>query len=197
MRRSGGSPVAAAVVVVVLVTALAACTSTPTPAPTTPATSVSVTSSPTSSGSPTTSATSGPPTSTRALTPLQKEAIAAVEAFYDEFNKASKTRSSRRLRTLYAQGCSPCELLASRIDGLRTNNQSVEGSETTPFDLTAMEGTNAGIGVQGGVFSAAVKVKNGQDEVVGTFPEETKKPVVWLLRVEATHLVVTDIRADP
>lgn len=197
MRWSGRSLSAVAPGVVVLAGVCAACTATPTPAPTTPATSTSSTSSPTTSASPTTSQTSGPPTSTQALTPLQKEAIAAVEAFYAEFNKASDTRSSSRLRKLYDPGCAPCELLASRIDGLRTNNQSVEGSSTSPFDLTAMDGTKAGIGVQGAIHSAAVKIRDASGEVVNSFPEETKRPVVWLLRAEATHLVVTDIKADP
>ena len=200
MRCTVGSRAGAAAVVV-FAALPAACTSTPAPARTTPATSVSSTSSPsssrTSSASPTSFATSGPPTSTQALTPLQKEAIAAVESFYAEFNSASETRSSSRLRKLYAPGCAPCELLASRIDGLRTNDQSVEGSSTSPFDLTAMDGTKAGIGVQGAIHSAAVKIRDASGEVVNSFPEETKRPVVWLLRAEATHLVVTDIKADP
>lgn len=196
MRWSGRSLLAVAPGVVVLAGVCAACTATPTPAPTTPATSTSSTSSPTTSASPTTSQTSGPPTSTQALTPLQKEAIAAVDAFYAAANAGADSRSSAALRELYVQSCAPCESIADRIDDLRAKNLTVEGSNARALDVSAMQGTDKGIGVQGTLRSDAVKLRDAGGNVVDSFSAVTRSPVVWLLRREGSAMLVVDIRGN-
>ncbi len=75
---------------------------------------------------------------------FKAEAIALVERYGTEWNKALVSRDSTALRELFLESCEACVREAADIENLRKRNHHVVGGTLTLISLRALRGPHSG-----------------------------------------------------
>ena len=132
-------------------------------------------------------------TTTDAQAALQAEAIALVERYATEWNKALVSRDSTALRALFLESCEACVREAADIDNLRQGNQHVVGGTLTLTSLTALRGAESGIGVTGVSTRAAVTIVDRGGKVVARYAEDRLDGVLWILERRGAVLKIRSV----
>ncbi|MBK9726308.1 MAG: hypothetical protein IPO89_15100 [Actinomycetales bacterium] len=132
-------------------------------------------------------------TTTDAQAALQAEAIALVERYATEWNKALVSRDSTALQALFLESCEACVREAADIDNLRQGNQHVVGGTLTLTSLTALRGTESGIGVTGVSTRAAVTIVDRGGKVVARYAEDRLDGVLWILERRGAVLKIRSV----
>ena len=189
---------------VLMAVAVAACSGSATPSatpttsapPTTTAAppqtvSTSSTAATTSPTAPTTSGASATPLDAQAA--LQAEAVEAVKAYYEAWNRAILSRDSSELRAMSLPQCGGCATYVEDIDQLRTKNQTARGGLITLVSLKALPGAESGIGVQGTSVRAPVQILSSKGTVVTSYAVEKTVGRLWVLARSGGRLKIKAI----
>jgi hypothetical protein len=95
-------------------------------------------------------------------------AIKAVERFYDEFNKAVVSLSTKEFRTTYKPGCEICDQAASKVDSTAAAGLRFEGGRISVGDIRVVSRAPSiqMYTLQARVFSTPVAVKDSTGRTV-------------------------------
>ena len=180
---------------VLMAVAVAGCGGSATPSGTTTTTAPppqTFTTSATPTATSTTSAASAPMT-LDAQAALQAEAVEAVKAYYEAWNRAILSRDSSELRAMSLPQCGGCATYVEDIDQLRTKNQTARGGLITLVSLKALPGAESGIGVQGTSVRAPVQILSSKGTVVTSYAVEKTVGRLWVLARSGGRLKIKAI----
>ncbi len=124
---------------------------------------------------------------------LQAEAVEAVKAYYDAWNRAIVSRDSSELRVMSLPQCGGCATYVEDIDQLRTKNQTARGGLITLESLKALPGAESGIGVQGTSVRAPVQILSNKGTVVTSYAVEKTVGRLWVLARSGGRLKIKAI----
>ncbi len=150
----------------------------------------------TTSATPTATSTTSAASATTTLDPqaaLQAEAVEAVKAYYDAWNRAIDSRDSSELRAMSLPQCGGCATYVEDIDQLRTKNQTARGGLITLENLKALPGAESGIGVQGTSVRAPVQILSSRGTVVTSYAVEKTVGRLWVLARSGGRLKIKSI----
>ena len=150
----------------------------------------------TTSATPTATSTTSAASATTTLDPqaaLQAEAVEAVKAYYDAWNRAIDSRDSSELRAMSLPQCGGCATYVEDIDQLRTKNQTARGGIITLESLKALPGAESGIGVQGTSVRAPVQILSSKGSVVTSYAVEKTVGRLWVLARSGGRLKIKAI----
>ena len=150
----------------------------------------------TTSATPTATSTTSAASATTTLDPqaaLQAEAVEAVKAYYDAWNRAIDSRDSSELRAMSLPQCGGCATYVEDIDQLRTKNQTARGGLITLENLQALPGAESGIGVQGTSVRAPVQILSSRGTVVTSYAVEKTVGRLWVLARSGGRLKLKSI----
>ncbi len=150
----------------------------------------------TTSATPTATSTTSAASATTTLDPqaaLQAEAVEAVKAYYDAWNRAIDSRDSSELRAMSLPQCGGCATYVEDIDQLRTKNQTARGGLITLVSLKALPGAESGIGVQGTSVRAPVQILSSKGSVVTSYVVEKTVGRLWVLARSGGRLKIKAI----
>ena len=145
---------------------------------------------------PTATSTTSAASATTTLDPqaaLQAEAVEAVKAYYDAWNRAIDSRDSSELRAMSLPQCGGCATYVEDIDQLRTKNQTARGGLITLENLQALPGAESGIGVQGTSVRAPVQILSNKGTVVTSYAVEKTVGRLWVLARSGGRLKIKAI----
>ena len=145
---------------------------------------------------PTATSTTSATSATTTLDPqaaLQAEAVEAVKAYYDAWNRAIDSRDSSELRAMSLPQCGGCATYVEDIDQLRTKNQTARGGIITLESLKALPGAESGIGVQGTSVRAPVQILSNKGTVVTSYAVEKTVGRLWVLARSEGRLKIKSI----
>ena len=179
---------------VLMAVAAAGCGGSATPSAT-PAKSAAPPQTVTTSATPTATATTSASSATTldAQAALQAEAVEAVKAYYDAWNRAIVSRDSSELRAMSLPQCGGCATYVEDIDQLKTKNQTARGGLITLESLKGLPGAESGIGVQGKSVRAPVQILSNKGTVVTSYAVEKTVGRLWVLARSGGRLKIKSI----